>query len=177
MIKNAFRKLWITFLSKTNRGVYMKAYIKLLRDKGVDVKGRPVYVAPDVRFDNADYSIISIGDKCVISFGVTLLVHDYSVARALNAIGEDVEREPYIKRPVTVGDNCFVGCHSILCPGTHLGKDCIVGAGSVVRAGDYPDGSILTGNPAVVTGNTYDWGEKKRAGHNYCVNEHPTALY
>lgn len=177
MIKNALRKLYIIWLSKIGGRRYMKSYMNYLKDKGININGHPVYIAPDVKFDCADYTIISIGDRSVISFGVTFLVHDYSIARALEAIGENVDYEPYIKRPVTVGNNCFVGCHSILCPGATLGDDCIVGAGTVVRAGDYPNGSIITGNPAQIVGNTYEWAEKKKQSGSYLVNEDPTMLY
>lgn len=177
MLAKALKKVQIILLSKINQAHYMKIYVKYLKDKGINIRGCPVYIAPDVNFDSADCSLISIGDKSVISFGVTLLVHDYSIARALNAIGENVDYEPFIKRPVLIGNNCFVGCHSVLCPGVNLGNDCIVGAGAIVRAGNYPNGSIITGNPAAVTGNTYEWAEKKKQNKSYLVNEHPTELY
>jgi len=54
-----------------------------------------------------------------------------------------------IARPVEIGENCFIGCNSILLKGTKLGNNCIVGAGSVVH-GEFPDDCTIAGNPAVI---------------------------
>lgn len=51
------------------------------------------------------------------------------------------------KRPIVIGEGCFLGVNSIILKGTVLGNNCIVGAGSVV-SGAWPDNSIIAGNPA-----------------------------
>lgn len=51
------------------------------------------------------------------------------------------------KRPITIGEGCFIGTHAIILKGTVLGKNCVVGAGSVV-SGEWPENSIIAGNPA-----------------------------
>jgi len=51
------------------------------------------------------------------------------------------------KRPIIIGEGCFLGTNSIILKGTTLGKNCVVGAGSVV-SGNWPDNSIIAGNPA-----------------------------
>lgn len=57
------------------------------------------------------------------------------------------------KRPIVIGEGCFIGANSIILKGTTLGKNVIVGAGSVV-CGSFPDNVIIAGNPArVVKGN------------------------
>lgn len=66
--------------------------------------------------------------------GVILLAHD--ACRKLKA-------DTYI------GDNCFVGCRSIILPGVKIGNEVVIGAGSVVTK-DIPDKSIAAGNPAKV---------------------------
>lgn len=48
---------------------------------------------------------------------------------------------------VFIGDNSFIGAHSIILKGVKIGKRCIIGAGSVV-AKNIPDGEIWAGNPA-----------------------------
>ena len=53
------------------------------------------------------------------------------------------------KKPVKIGDDCFIGTGSILLKGTVLGKNCVVGAGSVVH-GEFPDNCVIAGNPAKV---------------------------
>jgi acetyltransferase-like isoleucine patch superfamily enzyme len=53
------------------------------------------------------------------------------------------------KRPIIIGDGCFIGSNSIILKGTNLGKNCVVGAGSVVY-GSFPDNVIIAGNPAMI---------------------------
>lgn len=50
------------------------------------------------------------------------------------------------KRPVVIGEGCFLGANSIILKGTTLGKNVVVGAGSVV-SGTFPDNVIIAGNP------------------------------
>lgn len=50
-------------------------------------------------------------------------------------------------RETSIGDNVFIGTHSIVLMGSHIGANSIVGAGSVV-SGAWPEGSVIAGNPA-----------------------------
>jgi acetyltransferase-like isoleucine patch superfamily enzyme len=77
---------------------------------------------------------LHIGTYSVVTFGAAILTHDYV---------NNVHRE------VRIGDNCFIGAHSIILPGVTIGDGCIVAAGSVV-ARDVPAGSLVAGNPARV---------------------------
>ncbi|MDE6176697.1 MAG: sugar O-acetyltransferase, partial [Paramuribaculum sp.] len=49
--------------------------------------------------------------------------------------------------PVVIGDDCWIGGGTIICPGVRIGNRCIVGAGSVVTK-NVDDDSIVAGNPA-----------------------------
>lgn len=51
--------------------------------------------------------------------------------------------------PISIGDNCWVGGNSVICPGVNIGNGCVIGAGSVVTK-DIPDNSLAVGNPAKV---------------------------
>lgn len=53
------------------------------------------------------------------------------------------------KRPVVIGEGCFLGANSIILKGTTLGRNVVVGAGSVV-CGTFPDNVVIAGNPAKV---------------------------
>ncbi len=53
------------------------------------------------------------------------------------------------KRPITIGEGCFIGSNVIILKGTELGKNVVVGAGSVV-SGVFPDNVIIGGVPAKI---------------------------
>lgn len=53
------------------------------------------------------------------------------------------------KRPINIGEGCFIGANSIILKRTTLGKNVVVGAGSVV-CGTFPDNVIIAGNPAKI---------------------------
>ena len=59
-----------------------------------------------------------------------------------------VRTQGYIYKPVTIGDDVWVGADSFIMPGASLGNKCIVSACSVVGGKTYPDGYILAGHPA-----------------------------
>ena len=50
-------------------------------------------------------------------------------------------------KPISVGDNVFIGGHSLILKGSTIGENSIVGAGSLVT-GSIPSNEIWAGNPA-----------------------------
>lgn len=52
-------------------------------------------------------------------------------------------------KPIHIGENCFIGCNTIILKGTVLGDGCVVGAGAVV-SGRFENGSVIVGNPGKV---------------------------
>lgn len=52
-------------------------------------------------------------------------------------------------KPITIGDDCWIGGSAVICPGVSIGERCIVGAGAVVTR-DVPPDSIVAGNPATL---------------------------
>lgn len=62
-------------------------------------------------------------------------------------------KEPIKTAPIIIGDRVFVGAHSIILKGVHLGDGCIVAAGSVVTK-SFPANAIIGGNPAKQIGTT-----------------------
>ena len=64
----------------------------------------------------------------------------------------DVERRnqwlEYAK-PITVGDNVWIGGNTVVLPGVTIGSDVVIGAGSVVTK-DIPSGVVAVGNPCKV---------------------------
>lgn len=88
---------------------------------------------------------IHIQEGTLVAFGAVILSHDLS--RVLHT-------DTYI------GKNCFIGAHSIVLPGIHVGDNCIVATGAVVTR-DVESNTVVAGNPARVirTGiRTRKWG-------------------
>src|SRR5437773_5145707 len=96
--------------------------------------GKGTAISGSAKLDKTNPRGIHIGKYTVVTFGAAILTHDY------------VNR---LNRDVYIGDNCFIGAHSIILPGVTIGDSCIVAAASVV-ARDVPAGSLVTGNPARV---------------------------
>ena len=103
--------------------------------------------------------LVEIGDDCLISFGVTFLTHDGSRKICLKYIDEAKRDNIITWEKIKIGNNVFVGCHSIIMPGVNIGNDVVVGAGSIVTK-DIPDGQVWAGNPAKFIKMTRDLANK-----------------
>ena len=131
--------------------MYRRIVRRVLRSFGVSVRGLPLWISSSVYFDYRGG--ITVGDRCVISNGVSLLTHDYSldvVAERRFGIGkENLVRSA----PIEVGDQAFIGMNSMVLPGVTIGPGAVVGAGSVVTR-DVPADTVVAGNPATVVSDT-----------------------
>lgn len=85
-------------------------------------------------FDRTNPRGIHVGAYTYITFGTAILAHD--LTRGLSS-------------DTWIGQNCFIGAHSIILPGVTVGDGSVVGAGSVVTR-DVPAHSAVAGNPARV---------------------------
>ncbi len=86
---------------------------------------------------------IKLGDNCMLGPGVSL----YTAGHALHPDSRKFGYE--YGMPVTIGDDVWVGGHTIVCPGVTIGSNVVIGAGSVVTR-DIPDWSFAAGNPCRV---------------------------
>ena len=88
-----------------------------------------------------DVCEIRIGAGTQIGPNVQILAADHPRAAESRAAGLE------LGRPVTVGENAWIGGGAILLPGVTVGRDAIVGAGAVVTR-DVAPGTTVAGNPA-----------------------------
>ncbi|WP_091143248.1 sugar O-acetyltransferase [Flavobacterium caeni] len=72
--------------------------------------------------------------------------HIYAASHPLNAMER---RTIEFSKPVSIGDDCWIGGGAIICPGVTIGDRCVIGAGAVVTK-DIPNDSLAVGNPAKV---------------------------
>lgn len=157
------------WLDKLNKQAFIRKYPKYLRKLGVKINEEPgdCWISPTIFLDSSGYDMIEIGDDCTISFDVVVLIHDYSINNAFRTVGiEAAERHKVIKRPVKIGNNCFIGARAIIMPGAVLGDNCIVGSGAVVR-GHIPANSIVSGNPATVIADVEGFARKHAEREDY----------
>ena len=147
-----------------NQNIYRHLARRILRSFGVTVNGLPLWISSSVFFDYRGG--ITVGDRCVISNGVHLLTHDYSmdvVAERKIGIGaENLVRAA----PVTIGNQAFIGMNAMILPGVTIGDGAVVGAGAVVTR-DVPADTVVAGNPAVVVSDTDSYWERSQSKFNW----------
>ncbi|MBU0987489.1 MAG: acyltransferase, partial [Proteobacteria bacterium] len=89
---------------------------------------------------NAKHSKVVIGDCCDIASFVAINVAD-SHKRCIG-LQEEIERKQII-----IEHNVFIGSHSFVKGGAHIGHHTVVAAGTVVEGVSIPPYSLVIGNP------------------------------
>lgn len=90
-----------------------------------------------------DCAPIRIGAACLLATKVQLVTPTHPLEPVPRREGWESAR------PITLGDNVWLGAGAIVCPGVSIGEDTVVGAGAVVTR-DLPAGVVAAGNPARV---------------------------
>lgn len=90
-----------------------------------------------------DVCPITIGDNVMFAPGVQLYTATHPI--------DPVERNSGLEyaKPITIGNNVWIGGSAIVVPGVTLGDNVVVAAGAVVTK-SFPDNVVIGGNPARV---------------------------
>lgn len=88
-----------------------------------------------------DCGKVTIGDNVMFAPGVHLYAATHPVDPDLRNSGQEYGR------PITIGNNVWIGGHATIMPGVAIGDAAIIGAGAVVTR-DVPARTIVAGNPA-----------------------------
>ncbi len=141
-LKIIFLRIRIKFCKEYNP----EDFNKILRYKGLPIGKGTIFYAPKSQIiDTQRPWMLSVGEYCKITQGCTILAHDYSRSVLRRAYHDIVGEAGKTK----IGNNVFVGMHSIILMGTQIGNNVIIGAGSVV-SGNIPDNVVVAGNPAKI---------------------------
>ena len=92
-----------------------------------------------------DEAKVIIGNNVFFAPGVQL----YTASHPLD---KELRKTHKISKPITIGNDCWIGGNAVICPGVTIGNGCVIGAGSVVTK-NIPDNTLAVGNPAKVIKN------------------------
>lgn len=90
-----------------------------------------------------DVCEVRIGENCFMAPGV----HIYTATHPLDPVERASGAE--FGKPVTIGNNVWLGGRSIINPGVSIGNNVVVASGAVVTK-DVPDNVVVGGNPAKI---------------------------
>lgn len=113
--------VWINGKPKINKNVYIGGFSEV----------------------NAKGAKIEIGDNCDISSFVSINVSDSHLKTV--RLKKNIS-----KKNIFIGNNVFIGSHSVILGGTKIGNYSVIGAGTVLRGEKIPPYSLVIGNPAVI---------------------------
>ncbi|WP_284699819.1 sugar O-acetyltransferase [Chitinolyticbacter albus] len=110
-------------------------------------RGRDVHLGRRV-FINAGVTIaaaapVRIGDYTLIAPHVQI----HAVTHPVDPM--ERQRWAFWSRPITIGENVWIGAGAIICAGVTIGDHSVIGAGSVVTR-DIPPCVLAAGNPCRV---------------------------
>jgi len=87
---------------------------------------------------------IQIGDDCMIAPFVYITDNNHGIDS-----GSNMNTQAIVSKPICIGNDVWVGAHSVILPGIRIGNGAVVGANSVVTT-DVGPGMVVAGNPAKV---------------------------
>ena len=98
---------------------------------------------------NANKTSIKIGDNCDIASFVSI----NAVDSHKKCIGIDTNSE---RKSIHIGNNVFIGSHSVIKGGANIGHHSVVAAGTIVEGIYIEPYSLVVGNPMVVKNGYYN---------------------
>ncbi|WP_347551116.1 maltose acetyltransferase domain-containing protein [Pseudalkalibacillus hwajinpoensis] len=128
------------FFGSTKENVYIEPSFKC--DYGYNIHVGENFFA---NFDCVilDICEIRFGDNCMLAPGV----HIYAATHPIHPVERNSGKE--YGKPVTIGNNVWIGGGAIINPGVTIGDNVVVAAGAVVTK-DVATNVVVGGNPARV---------------------------
>ena len=119
---------------------------------GVNMRGG-VHIYGKISWSTEPW-LITLGNNVHLTNGVSFITHDGGTLLFRDKV-PDLE----ITKPITIGDNVYIGNNVIILPGVTIGSNVIVGAGAIVSK-DIPDNSVAVGVPAKIIKSADEYFDK-----------------
>ena len=126
---------------------------KLLGEIGGDILIEQPFYCYNIKVGKnfyANFNLVIL-DGAPVTFGDNVFIAPncgfYTAGHPVDAVERNKGLE--YARPITVGNDVWIGAHVCVLPGVTIGDNCVIGAGSMVTK-DIPSGSVAVGNPCKV---------------------------
>lgn len=121
--------------------------IHLMESNWLSVVGGEILIGDDSTFSHhctlVSMAKIEIGRDTLIGNNVSIYDHNHGFRKA----GQPYREQGYEVAPILIGNNVWIGAHSVILKGVTIGDNAIIAAGSVVT-GNIPAGELWGGTPA-----------------------------
>lgn len=110
--------------------------------------GGAIHIGDNCGISNSalvSFAGITIGNNSLLGGGCCIYDTDFHSLKSENR--DLVSQDDVKKMPVAIGNNVFIGAHTIILKGVTIGDESVIGAGSVVTK-SIPPREIWAGNPA-----------------------------
>ncbi|KAL2005831.1 hypothetical protein VTN00DRAFT_10324 [Thermoascus crustaceus] len=153
-LRNKREKLLRSILGEVGEEPVLEPPFNFMYGSNISL-GDKVYANVNLRIH--DSGLVTIGHRVLIAPNVTILTerHDKDVQSRRDGI--------VYTRPVSIGDDCWIGAGATILPGVTIGKGTTIGAGSVVTK-SIPPFSVAWGVPARVIHDVDDPDAKPTSG-------------
>lgn len=135
----------MVIIKKIRRKIVQLLYpsVKYAKKIGVNFSIGEVHLYGKIKWGTEPW-LITLGNNVHITDGVSFITHDGGTLLYRKQI-PDLE----ITKPITVGNDVYIGLNAIILPGVTIGNNVVIGTGAVVTK-DIPDNSVAVGIPARV---------------------------
>lgn len=126
----------------------------LSRKRGVAIGDGCTIISKQFPFGSEPY-LVKIGNNVRIANDVLFVTHDGAIHVLRNLQSNNID----LIKPISVGNNVFIGIRSIILSGVEIHNNVIIGAGSIVTK-SVESNCVFAGVPGKKICSIYEYNEK-----------------